>query len=462
MINKKEQFKNNNKSIEDYSGEELILFVSFDLVNSTKFKSYNSFNWFNFMYAITENIRLRVQSIDENFQLWKSIGDELIFTIIVLDSKKLEELIQKIFIVLNDIHKAIKNGSIFYENNNFNDQSVYIENIQEQNLLSIKATAWIALISKNKKNEIRKYNIQYEYLIANGTKIIDFLGNDIDIGFRISRKCTNPRRLALSLELAYFLSLNKSIQPKVHIITYIRLKGIWDNKLYPVIWYHDKDIAMCKINNSFFYDEAEEEELVKRYLESINKNENDLKYLHNNINAKLSNIINDRNLILKIERIEQKIKKCTLNASSKALKSNPSGELVEVYCVAVCIKDRKIFLAKRSNNCIYYKGQWEFGCCRILPGLNFSETLKKGYKENFNLDISVKNPFKEYEFIREKLKIAGIVYQAEIIDDSNIKLSNNYDDWMYINLDGFSKISRDRVIDFDEFEKIINYVLEDK
>ncbi|MCS4585637.1 hypothetical protein F1Z41_05120 [Clostridium perfringens] len=37
--------------------EEVILFVSFDLVNSTKFKSYNYLNWFDVIYVITESIR---------------------------------------------------------------------------------------------------------------------------------------------------------------------------------------------------------------------------------------------------------------------------------------------------------------------------------------------------------------------------------------------------------------------
>ena len=258
--------------------EELILFVSFDLVNSTKFKSYNYLNWFNVIYEITDTIRKKVKHIDKNFQLWRSIGDEVVFTIVVSSTNKIEKIIQKVFYVLNEIHLSIKDGSIFKDSKTV--KPINVRELREQNILSIKATAWLALVSNDIDSEDLKYNLRYDYNVADNVRVVEFQGNDIDIGFRISKKYTNPRRLTLSLELAYILSKSKFVKSKLHIISYDKLKGIWDNRLYPVIWYHDEYIAGCTIENSFFYDEEEQQELVKKYKQKLNEDN----YRHQEVN----------------------------------------------------------------------------------------------------------------------------------------------------------------------------------
>ena len=250
--------------------EDLTLFISFDIVNSSKFKASYS-NWFSVIHLITNKIISKIRGLDNNIQLWRSIGDEIIFIINLNSSEKLKQIIQDVFIQLNKIYGEIKSGEIF-QGSEIEIDHFEKEALLEQNMLSIKATAWIALVSNDPYSRERyKYNIRYEYNTVGSTMLTEFQGNDIDTGFRIAKYNTNPRRLTLSLELAYLLSKDKTYNPKLHIISYKKLKGIWGGKPYPVIWYHDEYVAQNRLEDSFYYYEDEEQELVKEYKERLIK-----------------------------------------------------------------------------------------------------------------------------------------------------------------------------------------------
>lgn len=75
---------------------------------------------------------------------------------------------------------------------------------------------------------IERFKLQEEY------GVFEFLGNDIDIGFRIKEN-TQKRRFIISYELAYILSKNIDYLMNIHIITYKCLKGVWQNRLYSII-----------------------------------------------------------------------------------------------------------------------------------------------------------------------------------------------------------------------------------
>ena len=286
--------------------ENLTLFISFDIVNSSKFKESYS-NWFNVIYLITEKIRKKVLSLDDNMQVWRSIGDEIVFIININSKEKIKTIIQDVFVKLNEVYNEIRNGSIF-NSSEIKINTFEKESLIEQNMLSIKASAWIALISNDiYDREKYKYNIRYEYDTAGSTVLTEFQGNDIDSGFRISKHNTNPRRLTLSLELAYILSKDKSYNPKLHIISYRKLKGIWGGKPYPVIWYHDEYIAQARLEDSFYYFEEEEQELVKEYKEKLNKVKCGELVLYDAF-FELEKIISDRNMKLKISKTQISLK----------------------------------------------------------------------------------------------------------------------------------------------------------
>ena len=173
-------------------------------------------------------------------------------------------------------------------------------------------------------------------------------------------------------------------------------------------------------------------------------------------------IIFDRNIIFKIKEIESVLESESKSDSSKAL-IIPS-EFIEMHCVAVCLtNDNKIFMAQRSESSGIYEGLWEFGCCEIKQGLTLKEALVNGYKEDFNLDIEVNNPFKDYSFTKGKITIPGIRYKAKIINfnEENINLSEKYTQYKLVDLDEFRKM-KDYVIDPKEFEEIFLEVLDQK
>ena len=63
-------------------------------------------------------------------------------------------------------------------------------------------------------------------------------------------------RLALSFELAYLISQRTDTLSYLHIITYRRLKGVWKNKLYPIIWYHDPKAYLEKYQKEIAFEDS--------------------------------------------------------------------------------------------------------------------------------------------------------------------------------------------------------------
>lgn len=419
--------------------EELILFISFDLVNSTEYKSRNYTSWFSVLIEITERIKALVLQNIEKSQLWRSIGDEIIFIVNITSEEQLKKAVQSAFFILNEVIKEIKNGSIL-SNAGFGEEEVSV--FRSQNVLSLKSTAWIASVhrtSNYKNNNTGVQNLMYIYNNGNdeGLPTYEFQGNDIDTGFRIS-KYTRNRRLTLSIELAYLLSKDQLIDSKINIITYTKLKGIWDNKMYPVIWYHDYECVGCKLDESFNYDEYYIDDITREYIDN--------KYcgilLGDNITTfkKLWKIICDNNMFKKVEGLEESLKK--LKDSKMLIEGK---KLLEVHCVALCVDFNKeeILFFKRKDDTTLYKGKWDFGCCEIKSGQSFKENLEKDYKNKFGISINVLDPIKEYSFIdNNKKTIPGIRFIAKVIDRNNI----------YINSDEYEKGSI-KWIKIDEFEQ---------
>lgn len=69
-------------------------------------------------------------------------------------------------------------------------------------------------------------NIFKKYRINDSQQINEFLGQDIDTGFRIKKE-TQDRRLVISVELAKILSDKTEYLSRLNIITYKSLKGVW-------------------------------------------------------------------------------------------------------------------------------------------------------------------------------------------------------------------------------------------
>lgn len=374
--------------------KSVVLFFSFDVVNSTSYKTINYYGWAQVLNLLFNELREEVHIKINGSEMWRVLGDEAIFIIKIRNEDELREYINKIFrIMVSTIYK-LKNGQFFNLDNNFNLMKL-------QNILSLKAAAWIAAVNDvgdiSNKTIIQEDidNIFERYKSQNGYEIFEFLGNDIDTGFRIAKQ-TQDGRMVLSYELAYLVAQKNEDQANLHIITYRKLKGVWKDKLYPVIWYHDPKAYQNLYNkeiqfeDSFTFDACDENDLVKEYYDNRDSDNKEKIIRDNQMYTKpyyvLNKIAQDRDLKEKVDRLQQLIKNGVFDQTRYM-----DMELMQIHCVAVCFKKdesgTKILVAKRQETRNKHKGQWEFGCAKAVIDKTIAQRLKEEYKEDFGIDI---------------------------------------------------------------------------
>lgn len=428
--------------------KDVVLFFSFDVVNSTSYKTVDYYGWAQVLNIIFKEVRQLVQTHIQGSEMWRVLGDEAIFIKKISDENLLCEYINEIFLILISTISKLKKGTLleYYDDKNF-------LSVKLQKTLSLKATAWIAAVKDvgNIDNKIvledDAENIFERYQTQDGYQIFEFLGNDIDTGFRIS-KHTDDGRMVLSFELAYLISKKTDSLSCLHIITYRKLKGVWKDKLYPIIWYHNPNTYLeylrerLELEESFIFDASDESSLIKEYYENrdINNKNRVLRDIRmfTEPNYALKKILRDRGLTEKIERLQQIIDEPVKNQTKKYM----DVEFMQVHCVAVCFKyekksqTTKILIAKRSENREKHKGQWEFGCAKAVINKSIGDRIKEEYKQDFGIDIEP--VYDESRTIKEPIPIAlydvghkiglddnnkdkGIITLAEIKGDYNIE-----------------------------------------
>lgn len=232
---KEEVFKNNRDSIfyQDWSSIIKELFSDFN-TDFCKFLEY------------------------EQIYPWKFAGDELIYCIPVKSKM--------------DVYKYVL---AFYQTLRSNDKKC-----KGANLIRLKGAAWTAgfpvrnriietpIPKLYEKTENENY-IDYPY------PHIDYVGPEMDIGFRIG-KHTYPGFIVVSLELAYILAGIYSKEAPAEDFEIVNvgwevLKGVWEEKKYPIFWlqlpqkYNETTEFFYKVYN--FWD-REENSLLKEFEKS--------------------------------------------------------------------------------------------------------------------------------------------------------------------------------------------------
>lgn len=223
---------------------QLRLFLSVDIVGSTALKqpmnrgtndssvSDIKTHWLNFVHGfytgfpeLYDKNLLEIQpEADETDRLlkphlWKSLGDELVFTVLLKHPSHAHYYLKAFRSSLLD---AIENWSV------------------KRNLpISFKGTAWLA--------GFPVFNAAVPIERADQTTQeedrFDFVGPLIDIGFRLS-KYSSPRKFVISADTAWLISAagdSGGLQFKYHGEE--PLKGACHEKPYPIIWIdcHDSE-----------------------------------------------------------------------------------------------------------------------------------------------------------------------------------------------------------------------------
>ena len=299
------QIQNLNQEREEpFERRSVEVFFSFDIVNSTSYKTLNFTGWSQVIFALFSKVQRLVAKKMPSAEMWRILGDEVIFIVPIKEKNDIFIYVNSIFEILNIMVIQLKKGIFFDE---LGICELDRDLMKMQNIISMKAAAWIAIIGENLKKLEQYDNLIERFKLQEGYGIFEFLGNDIDTGFRVKEN-TQERRLTISYELAYILSRNTDYLKNIHIITYKRLKGVWQNRLYPIIWYYDeKYLEGMSFENSFYYDERENNELVKSYFEN-RINSILIQEMYYDVDYALSKILADQQLEDKFAKIDNIIR----------------------------------------------------------------------------------------------------------------------------------------------------------
>ncbi|HSI86102.1 MAG: hypothetical protein ACAI35_12280 [Candidatus Methylacidiphilales bacterium] len=203
----------------------LRLFLSADLSGATDFKNkhqdYNDYDkhwarayesFFKDFPVMAEGEWAKIPFSNDQFpEIWKCLGDEIIYGCALKSDEDCARYVRGFYRALRafDAEFRVKNG------------------------LRLKGSAWSAGFP------IRNTVLE----IGGNSSIQDFVGPDMDIGFRLGG-VTRSGRLAVSMDLADILS-RRNYDPDFYFshVGWEVLKGVFDGKPYPIIWVSEQDAA---------------------------------------------------------------------------------------------------------------------------------------------------------------------------------------------------------------------------
>ncbi len=200
------------------------LFASFDLVNATEYKTVHKGTWtVDISVILGRVINTFTEKANDGYRFWKSLGDEVVFTKNVPYVFEIQDILNEIYHEVVAINEAVASGAL--------------GGTAASHGLSIKATVWLANISSTPELADNFYT---EYQINENQLQPEYLGTDIDAGFRIA-KYTESNRVLISFELAALFfkdPLLRWSRDRVHFLGVRSLKGIWEGVPYPLFMYH--------------------------------------------------------------------------------------------------------------------------------------------------------------------------------------------------------------------------------
>lgn len=199
--------------------QELRLFLSVDIIGSTKYKSLDIEEWLPIIFDFYNDFPSVYQNkLDESPlkkdkkgkkaeypNIWKAIGDELVFTVNLKDNSYIRYYIEAFRLAIREFSNKPRQ--------------------KHKHTIGLKATAWIAGFP------VINSKVPFE----DKTKQIDFIGPLIDIGFRLSQYATD-RKFIISVDLAYLLLEKTDVNLKFFFEGRKILKNVNLPKNYPIIW----------------------------------------------------------------------------------------------------------------------------------------------------------------------------------------------------------------------------------
>lgn len=187
----------------------LRLFLSADLAGSTAFKqNASAVAWQLFFESFYNQLPAYVDqefaSDPHRLALWKTVGDEIVFSAELKSAQDAGRMME-----------AFRRGAARYRK----------EITNPPRGLDLKCAGWTAGFPLG----------NLEVTLQGGGGLVDYIGPGMDIGFRLVKEAS-PRRLMLSVELAYILSLPAFDDPEIRVGRSVDLKGVGKGHRYPALW----------------------------------------------------------------------------------------------------------------------------------------------------------------------------------------------------------------------------------
>lgn len=365
-------------SLGENSNEMITLFVSFDIVNSTQYKSQDKAGWSAHMSEIMRRIISQFSnSPTGGYDFWKTLGDEIIYNKKIGTVLDLLNTLDEIYSSLVSLNKQIGRGE-------------FIDGFSSQ-ILSIKAAVWIADLSSSQE---KTDNILTYYQINDKRRQADYIGPDIDTGFRIA-KYSMSNRMVISFEIACLLMRYEKLltfgdkmkdfgmSERIKLLSHRELKGVWDGNAYPILIYHgDPSVSF---EDSISELEKAKFPIINDYLNSLATSESELSPNYSSYQHQvLENLCEDFGLDSKIQRL------IDLMLRTGSVSNQDVKELQLVNYSAVCY-----FMADNELSFMIVKdpktAKWGFGNAEFFYSDGFVGQIEKAYFDKFAVNISIQN-----------------------------------------------------------------------
>lgn len=114
--NYSDQIQNLNQEREEQFGRRSVeMFFSFDIVNSTAYKTLNFTGWSQVIIVLFSKIQQSVAKKMPSAEMWRILGDEVIFIVPIREKEDIFVYTSSIFEILNNIVFQLKKGKFFDE-----------------------------------------------------------------------------------------------------------------------------------------------------------------------------------------------------------------------------------------------------------------------------------------------------------------------------------------------------------
>lgn len=378
----------------DPAQKGVYLFVSFDISNSTAFKVEYPYLWGAVIQAFYgEVLKLADTDVYKGLdrdtrtirKLWKMVGDEVLLQMRVYRPEDLYGQVQEIWKFQESLMENLIRKVEDDQEQNQKCEGCYGHcgdiRYSIQSMLGVKVTAWIAECYP--AEEQGRPNIVYKRSGLFGINTIDFLGRDIDEGFRVAHEAAKDK-LIVSPLLAWMIwrhakdedDLSKIVDANFKITAFRKLKGVWNDRLVPIVMYHPR---FSEFDELLEYDETR------------------LPVYENLQDRDISNFLaNPRFSVSRLEKIFEDIYRDKENEQIyHSLCNQPDPNQIEVgkipieeihLACALFTQDNKLLVHEHEDRGL------EFGCVpwSLEKGIRpWSEICKEGYRTKYQLDIEL-------------------------------------------------------------------------